>query len=109
MIKSALLTLPMVLVLAAPAMAKTSAKKISEATTLPTVATLMVTYTTSYCASENADCLAKVVAAKEDAAYYVASEGEIKTALLDEAFAAIRAENPQLEASDFELAILITQ
>ena len=67
-----------------------------------------ISVTASYCIASD-DCRNKVVAAREDAAYFVASEGEVKTAALDEALAAIREVQPALDLSDIELAVLMLQ
>ncbi|MEK2645950.1 DUF2388 domain-containing protein [Bdellovibrio sp. BCCA] len=45
-----------------------------------------------------------VLAAKEDAATFVASDATIRGAALQKALEAIRAENPALQASDLDLA-----
>lgn len=45
-----------------------------------------------------------VIEAKEDAATLLASDGAIRGVALQKALEAIRAENPQLQASDLEIA-----
>ena len=45
-----------------------------------------------------------VLEAQEDASYFVASEGEVRTARLEVALRAFRQDNPQHQVSDFELA-----
>ncbi|MNL43267.1 hypothetical protein D3C87_1657730 [compost metagenome] len=45
-----------------------------------------------------------IVDSQEDASYFVASNGEVRTANMEVALQVIRIENPQLRASDFEIA-----
>lgn len=56
--------------------------------------------------SANYDCK-QVLAAQDDAAAYVASNGEMRSAALDQALQSLREANPGLEASDMDLASAI--
>ncbi|MNT88402.1 hypothetical protein D3C72_2289600 [compost metagenome] len=68
---------------------------------LPLTTSGGVIYTT---ASFSGETQKQILAAKEDAAYFVATEGEVRTARLQTAVESMRAENPALAASDLDLA-----
>lgn len=55
-------------------------------------------------ASISGQTMKLVVAAKEDAATLLASDGAIRGVALQQALEAIRSENPKLQASDMEIA-----
>jgi conserverd hypothetical protein len=58
-------------------------------------------------ASVSNSTLKQLIAAKEDAAFFLATEGAQRTAKLDSALQAVHAENPELVASDLDLAQFI--
>ena len=58
-------------------------------------------------ASISNSTLKKIVEAKEDAALFLGTNGEVRTARLISALQAIHAENPALAASDLDLAKFI--
>ncbi|MNT00233.1 hypothetical protein D3C72_1346570 [compost metagenome] len=71
---------------------------------LPLTTSGGVIYTT---ASFSGETQKLILAAKEDAAFYVATEGQAHTARLDSALKSMRNENPTLQASDLHLAQVI--
>ena len=58
-------------------------------------------------ASVSNSTLKLLIAAKEDAAFFIATEGEQRTARLESALNAVHVENPTLAASDLDLAQFI--
>lgn len=62
---------------------------------------------TSGCTAPQCAPYAKIVQAKADAEIYIASNETIRGAQLEAAFNAIRETYPELEATDFELAVEI--
>ena len=66
----------------------------------PSITTDLITYSVKH----------KIVQAQDDAAYFVATEGEVKGAQLDEALSYLRQTNPELNnASDLEIAAAILE
>ena len=53
--------------------------------------------------ADSYDCK-QIILAKDDATIFVASEGQIRTAALDEAMSIIRAKNPQTAMSEIDIA-----
>ena len=70
----------------------------------PTVLTFSPLITTSEISGVHYGIRKLVMAAREDAAYFVTSEGQVRTAKMEEVLQVIRDANPGVEVSDFEIA-----
>lgn len=70
----------------------------------PTTLTFFPVISTSEMFGVDTGYLKLVMAAREDAAYFVASNGEVRTSKMEEVLRVIRLSNPQVQASDFEIA-----
>ena len=103
------LTLTLALALSLPLTSQARSNSSIKNSALAISSPFVITGVLSVSSLCNYKCFHKVVAAREDAAFFVASGGEIRTAVLEEALAAVREVEPDLEISDFELASLILQ
>jgi len=70
----------------------------------PTTLTFFPVISTSEIFGVDTGYMKLIMAAREDAAYFVASEGEVRTAKMEEVLQVIRLGNPQGQASDYEIA-----
>jgi len=72
-----------------------------------TLATTELTFTPFIITTAISSAFKIIVDAKEDAAAFIATEGEVRTAAFENAVNFVRTANPQAEVSDFEIASAI--
>jgi uncharacterized protein (TIGR02448 family) len=99
------------LMMSAQAMAQVSSAETTAGLGVSTLAPSVTTIcTTTECAAYNGADAKIIAAAKDDAAAYVASNGQLQSAALERAFQLVRSTNTNLQISDMDLAqVILTQ